>query len=57
MHRLVVVVLTAGMFAGAQERVVGVNFYSGEKESRLGAQLAAEVLRQSIVVDIPTRIQ
>jgi predicted Zn-dependent protease len=51
MYRFLILVLFASLFASAQERGSGVNFYSKEKESALGMQVAAEVRRQMAVIE------
>jgi predicted Zn-dependent protease len=54
MVRFIILVVFASLFASAQERGSGVNFYSKEKESALGTQLAAQVRRQSSLIESAT---
>lgn len=48
-------IMLAALAAGAQDRQPGqgVNFYSLEKESALGASLAADITRQATPIDSP----
>jgi predicted Zn-dependent protease len=54
MHRLLILISFAAVFASAQERGSVVNLYSPQQEAALGAELAAEVRGQSAVIDNPT---
>jgi predicted Zn-dependent protease len=49
MHRALILVSFAALFANAQERGP-VNLYSPQREGELGAQLAAQVRSQSTVI-------